>query len=183
MDYIFYTALFQLFDGWHVSAFLVIINDVPQECRRSEQPTTVTRLLHSPPFFGGHCQSFYSHAAFPLSSRPCRIDCAVCSEGYTAQLGFTCRDCSDSTGGIIVATVLGVAALFVAVVVVSYVVSGEVGDKGHRFAVHLKRHIPLQSVKIVIVAWQILTQVRANHGQQNVGTIECRMITTRCVPL
>ena len=47
-------------------------------------------------------------------------------------------------------------------VVVSYVVSGEVGDKGDRIVARLKRYIPLQSLKIVIVAWQILTQVREN---------------------
>ena len=88
------------------------------------------------------------------------IDCAICSEGYTAQLGFTCRDCSDSAGGIAIASFIVVATVFGVIVVVSYVVSGEVGDKGHRFAVQLKRYIPLQSVKIVIVAWQILTQVR-----------------------
>lgn len=70
-----------------------------------------------------------------------------------------------------VAAFLGVAAIFVAVVVVLYVVSGEVGDKGDRFVARLKRYIPLQSVKIVIVAWQILTQVRTKRSIR--GRMQC----------
>lgn len=41
---------------------------------------------------------------------------------------------------------------------ISYLVSGE--EAGGRHILHrLTRNIPLQSVKIIIVAWQILTQV------------------------
>lgn len=58
------------------------------------------------------------------------------------------------------AAVIAVAALFVAVAVVSYVTSGERGAKGQGMVERVVRYIPLQSLKIVIVAWQILTQVR-----------------------
>lgn len=104
----------------------------------------------------------------PFPSLIVRIgkDCAVCSEQHTAQLSFTCKDCSNSAGGIAVAVFLAAAALSVAVVVVLYVVSGEVGDKGHKVVGRLKRYVPLQSLKIVIVAWQILTQVRAKRGRR-----------------
>ena len=56
------------------------------------------------------------------------------------------------------AAALTVAALLVAVAVVSYVTFGERGAKSGRVE-RAVRYIPLQSLKIVIVAWQILTQV------------------------
>eukprot|EP00752_Nemacystus_decipiens_P012585 g11145.t1 len=88
--------------------------------------------------------------------------CSVCSDGYTAQLGFTCSKCSDSTGGVMVVVVLAVAAVLVGMAAVVYVMSGEVGCMGRGGAFErLFRNIPLQSVKIVIVAWQILTQFAA----------------------
>lgn len=92
---------------------------------------------------------------------PFRADCSTCSNGYTAQLGFTCSNCSEnSAGGIAVAVVLAVVALFVAAAVVSYVMSGEAGlGAGRGVIERLTRHLPLQFVKLVIVAWQILTQV------------------------
>eukprot|EP00903_Cladosiphon_okamuranus_P016020 g14792.t1 len=85
--------------------------------------------------------------------------CAICSEGYTAQIGLTCSKCSDSTGGIVLAAVVAVVALLVAVAVVSYVTSSERGATGPGMVERVGRYIPLQSLKIVIVAWQILTQV------------------------
>lgn len=51
-------------------------------------------------------------------------------------------------------------ALLVAVAVVSYVVSDKVGEGSRGTVERLGRYIPLQSVKIVVVSWQILTQVR-----------------------
>lgn len=87
-------------------------------------------------------------------------DCSICVDGYTASLGYVCSKCSDSTAGIVLAAFLALAALCVAVAVVSYVMSGEHGSRGKGLAGRVARFIPLQSVKIVIVAWQILTQVR-----------------------
>eukprot|EP00903_Cladosiphon_okamuranus_P017273 g15917.t1 len=84
--------------------------------------------------------------------------CAICSEGYTAQLGRTCSKCFGSTGGIALAASLAVVALVGAVAAVSYVTSGERGGKGPGTVERLGRYLPLQSLKIVIVAWQILTQ-------------------------
>lgn len=60
-----------------------------------------------------------------------------------------------------VVAVLAVVAVFVGVAVVMYVMSGDVGctSRGGSFR-RLLLIIPLQSVKIVIVAWQVLAQVR-----------------------
>ncbi|CAM9468153.1 unnamed protein product [Ectocarpus sp. 6 AP-2014] len=86
--------------------------------------------------------------------------CGICSDGYTEQLSFACSKCSEnSAGGIAVAVVLALLILFLAVAVVSYVTSGEVG-MGRKGGIveRVTRYIPLQSLKIVIVSWQILTQ-------------------------
>ncbi|CAM9207691.1 unnamed protein product [Laminaria digitata] len=84
--------------------------------------------------------------------------CSICSNGCTPALSFTCSKCSDSAGGIVLAGVLAVAVLIVAVAVVSYVISGKVGVGKRGMVARLGRFIPLQSLKIVIVAWQILKQ-------------------------
>lgn len=88
-------------------------------------------------------------------------DCAVCSDGHTEKLSFTCTKCSDGASGVAVVVLLVLAAVIVAVAVVSYVMSGESGGKGRGLVERVARYVPLQSVKIVIVSWQILTQVRA----------------------
>ena len=51
-----------------------------------------------------------------------------------------------------------IAAVVMTVVVVKYVTSANMGA-GRGIFSRLLRRVPLQSVKIIIVAWQILTQV------------------------
>eukprot|EP00903_Cladosiphon_okamuranus_P005767 g5717.t2 len=87
--------------------------------------------------------------------------CAICSEGYTAQLGFVCSKCSSSTAGVALAVVLAVVALVAAVAVESYATTGAGDGGGRGWVDRVVRYIPLQSIKIVIVAWQILTQFTA----------------------
>ncbi|CBJ48858.1 polymorphic Outer membrane protein G/I family [Ectocarpus siliculosus] len=84
--------------------------------------------------------------------------CAVCSDGYTTELAFACTRCSGGAGRIALAAVLAVVVLCVAFAVASYAMSGRVGDVRSGVVARLGQYIPLQSVKIVIVAWQILTQ-------------------------
>eukprot|EP00752_Nemacystus_decipiens_P002289 g2167.t1 len=84
--------------------------------------------------------------------------CAICSDGYAPQLGFTCSKCLGAASGIVLAATVLVVIVFVAVAVASYVMSGERPGKRRRIVERLARLIPLQSVKIVIVSWQILTQ-------------------------
>lgn len=43
----------------------------------------------------------------------------------------------------------------------AYMVSKEQGERRHRSYHRLKQLLPLQSLKIVIVVWQILTEVSA----------------------
>ncbi len=100
-------------------------------------------------------------------------DCSVCSDGYTKELGFVCRECSNgSAGSIALAVVLAVVALVAAAAVFSY---GMGTRMGQGTVARLGRYIPLQSIKIVVVAWQILTQVSAGDVSFNaLASLRCR---------
>lgn len=59
-----------------------------------------------------------------------------------------------------VIVIVAILALFAAVAVVTYVKSrADDGGAEGGFVERVARRLPLQSVKIVIVSWQILTQV------------------------
>ena len=88
-------------------------------------------------------------------------DCAVCSDGYTEQLGYTCSECLGAASGMVLASFVLVVIIFVAIGVASYVVSADGEGKRRGLVERVARFIPLQSLKIIIVSWQILTQVRA----------------------
>lgn len=75
-------------------------------------------------------------------------------------VGFIGRECSDSAGGIVLAVALErVVGIFAAVVVVSFVKTGERNGSRRGIVERVARYIPHQSVKIVVVAWQIVTKV------------------------
>lgn len=59
--------------------------------------------------------------------------------------------------------VVGVVALASAVAAVFYLVSAPREGSGRRSLGSWKKYVPFQSLKIIIVAWQILTQVRQNR--------------------
>lgn len=73
----------------------------------------------------------------------------------------------DDRGGIAILVVVGVFVLGAAIALYMHLVSAEMegARRGviHRFA----RRLPLQSIKIVVVVWQILTQVRARLAIQS----------------
>ena len=90
-----------------------------------------------------------------------QADCAICNDGYSESLGFTCNMCSDSTTGIVFATVFALALFLAVLLAVSYLLSTELERGTKRACVErLMRYIPVQSIKVVIVAWQIVIQVR-----------------------
>ena len=87
-------------------------------------------------------------------------DCSVCSENYVASLGFTCRECSDNVISIAITVVLSVLAVAFGMAIVSVLMSFETEGAGRGFVYRVTQWIPKQSLKIIIVTWQILTQVR-----------------------
>ena len=94
-------------------------------------------------------------------------DCSVCSKNYAPSLSYTCRECSNSAVGIAVATALTLLAAAVGIVIVSHLLSGEMVGSGRGIVDRLTRRVPMHSVKIVIIVWQILTQVRPNNRQRS----------------
>ena len=67
--------------------------------------------------------------------------------------------------GIVLATSLAIAGVMIIILIARYLVYAEGEDNHDRGLVHrVAKCIPAQSLKIVIVAWQILTQVRVYEG-------------------
>lgn len=90
-------------------------------------------------------------------------DCAVCSDGYIPTLEYVCDECSDSDGRWALVVIISVLSVVALAVFVSYMVSGEWEGASRGIAARIAPYIPLQSLKIILVAWQILTQVRARN--------------------
>lgn len=85
------------------------------------------------------------------------LDCSVCSKGYGAPLAYTCRRCSDVN-----VTLVAVALAIVLLAVVAAVwrmVFYQQGTAAGGIIGRLEAVLPLQSLKIIIVAWQIVIQV------------------------
>ena len=72
--------------------------------------------------------------------------------------GFTCTKCSENIWGIVSAVVAAVVTVVMAFVAIKYVTSADMG-RGRGITSRLLRRVPHQSVKIIIVSWQVLTQV------------------------
>ncbi|CAN0102348.1 unnamed protein product, partial [Ectocarpus fasciculatus] len=71
---------------------------------------------------------------------------------------FTCTKCVGDLGGIAIVVVVAVFVLGAAIALCMHLVSGEM-EGARRGVVHrVIDRLPLQSIKIVVVVWQILTQ-------------------------
>lgn len=95
-------------------------------------------------------------------------DCSACSKGYTRSSGFACKSCPDHANEGIALAAFGFLLAFIALL--SYMLSGKRRETDRGIVAHVTWFIPLHSVKIVIVVWQILTQVRTTtilfrHGR------------------
>lgn len=92
-----------------------------------------------------------------------RPDCSVCSEGYATTVANACSKCSDGKGAAIV-VVLAIAVL-VALGLLWHMVAIEQDGRPQGVVVRVWKVLPLQAIKIVTVAWQIVTQVRIRNIQ------------------
>ena len=94
-------------------------------------------------------------------------DCAACEPDYSPSLSHTCTRCSSSRRqGLMAATVIAALVLACAVVaIVQYLISTQQLEE--RDAGCFRRRIlaasPVQALKIIVVVWQILTQVCARN--------------------
>ncbi|CAN0218885.1 unnamed protein product [Ectocarpus sp. 4 AP-2014] len=89
--------------------------------------------------------------------------CAVCAEGYTRGVGYTCSRCDAGRRN----WTIGVALVLVAVAVVTgalgvrYLGSSAERAVGWRIRSRFERSTVSQGLKIVIVSWQIVSQFSA----------------------
>ena len=103
-------------------------------------------------------------------------DCSVCSKDYSPGLGRTCSKCSDSKVSTVLAIVLGTLGTAVGVIVALHLLSEKKEGAGRGIVDRIIRIIPLHTLKIVVVGWQILTQVNPKDAKQcfrrSVGAIQ-----------
>lgn len=101
----------------------------------------------------------------------------MCSEGYADSLSYTCKSCSDGTATAM-AFVASPVAVILGLVFVAYMVTKERDAQRSRQYHRLKQLLPLQSLKIVIVVWQILTEV-SRHPSKSASTRSAKRFSTR----
>ena len=99
-------------------------------------------------------------------------DCAACDEGYGSGFQYSCHSCqgSDKWAGIGGAVAVLVVTMIVVALGVAYLV--EVADRTIsersgmwerrvlNFRDGLVRPIPLTAIKIMLISWQIITEVK-----------------------
>ena len=84
-------------------------------------------------------------------------DCSVCRANYTATLPFRCSECS--TGNVAVVVVVIAIAILTALAFLWHMVSNEKEGTTRGVTFRVEKVLPLQSIKIIVVAWQIISQV------------------------
>lgn len=111
-----------------------------------------------------HKDAFFSRDVNGLKIKlflfdPLRAGCSICSKDYASSLGFTRNTFSDNTGGVVLLVVTALLAMVAFTAFLSYMMSVEMQGAGRGIVARTTRYIPLLSLKVVIVGWQILTQV------------------------
>ena len=106
----------------------------------------------------------FCRAACARVFRDTHVDCAVCETGYSSSLTtHACTRCSSSRRKGLMTAVAVIGTLvggLVVVLICRYVLSTELGEeKIGFFRRRVLRAVPLQALKIIVVVWQILTQV------------------------
>ncbi|CAM9835026.1 unnamed protein product [Pylaiella littoralis] len=87
--------------------------------------------------------------------------CAVCGTDYSPSLSHTCTRCTISRrqGLMAAAIISALVAVFATVKTFQYMLSTELEQENMGCSTRVVRAVPRQSMKIIVVVWQILTQV------------------------
>lgn len=99
--------------------------------------------------------------------------CAVCADGYTSGLAYTCSECNEDRRIAAIATATIVLLIVVAMFARSLkflrssagqAVAEETSPTGDNAGgQHFIRTSASQALKVLLVSWQIITQVSTNH--------------------
>lgn len=104
--------------------------------------------------------SIHPFVVLTLFARGSYADCSVCCDGYFPSLGASCNKCSENNSlGLALLAVLGVVVFAGFVTFLVYMLSGKELSADRGILARISRIIPLHSLKIVVVVWQILAQV------------------------
>lgn len=118
------------------------------------------------------------HSIPRLSLSVFLTDCAVCANNYAAGFSYTCRSCRGNNKAIAVGTfcislVVVMALVLVAIIDLLQDVQepGRVGSSRcgiSRWSAigRISESLPLTAIKIVVVVWQIVTQVSVREDGQ-----------------
>ena len=99
-------------------------------------------------------------------------DCATCDEGYGSGFQYSCSSCQGSykwagIGGAVAVLVVAMVVVALGVAYLVGVVDRPISERSGvwerrilNFRDGLVRAIPLTATKIVLVSWQIITQVK-----------------------
>lgn len=83
--------------------------------------------------------------------------CSVCTDGFSRGLGTNCEVCTENQGSIFL-TVMVLVIVFGLAFFVKHLISGKDHTVSDDCTSSVRRHIPVQAIKIVITVWQIITQ-------------------------
>lgn len=86
-------------------------------------------------------------------------DCAVCRKGFASRIQYKCARCKEREVGEVVVGVFATAISLTIFALLWYMVSVTAGIEENGFLRTFMKYVPVQGLKIVIVVWQIITQV------------------------
>lgn len=133
---------------------------------------------------------------YPQLSNPVILpDCAVCADGYTRGLAYSCHECSEDMKRSTVALgiAIGLAAFIVAALVLANLgtVDGD-GLEADPEAARtswvqtcwscqrsLVQMLPLKAIKIVVTVWQILSQVGTRSSRASLFYFIATALTSK----
>lgn len=97
----------------------------------------------------------------------------MCTDGYAPGLGYICNECSKSLTIFyaVITVVIFIVILLAGVYMVRALIFGsgatpERRSSGRMKLSDLRRLIPFQSLKVLIVTWQIIIQVSIRAGMR-----------------
>lgn len=85
----------------------------------------------------------------------------MCSEGFVSRVQYACDSCAGEDGATAVIVILAILLSIFLLVLLWFLLSANATVEQNGIISRVTKNLPIQSLKIVIVVWQILTQVSA----------------------
>lgn len=83
----------------------------------------------------------------------------MCADAYAISKPHTCVECQEKDeGGMEIIAVLASILVLTGIIVFWYMISVIGGVTEHRMSQRILQYVPTQTLKIVLIVWQIVTQ-------------------------